>query len=178
LHFLVLTTHSNGTTLIEKQVLHSGIPVTLIPLDATRTIPVNEDFFSAFEQKQDTFEAHYSFQTLKMVHDTWPNSQFHKDYCFWDSFMVGVALSQMRNLERSDQGHGGENEFAEMEYMNISVITSNTPYGTSDGSNPLIGRRSIPKFNVQENGVHSGHVQLGMQDPFCIAKGSKGKCQV
>ncbi|PRQ42055.1 putative hydrolase [Rosa chinensis] len=159
-------------------VLHSGVPITLIPLDATRTIPVNKNFFAAFEQKQDTiFEAQYSFQTLKMVRDTWPNNKFHEEYCFWDSFMVGVALSQMSNLERSDQDHGGENEFAEMEYMNISVVTSNTPYGISDGSNPLISGGLIPKFNLQKNGVHSGHVQLGLQDPFCLVKGGKGKCQ-
>lgn len=158
--------------------MHSGVPITLIPLDATRTIPVNKNFFAAFEQKQDTFEAQYSFQTLKMVRDTWPNNKFHEEYCFWDSFMVGVALSQMGNLERSDQDHGGENEFAEMEYMNISVVTSNTPYGISDGSNPLISGGLIPKFNLQKNGVHSGHVQLGLQDPFCLVKGGKGKCQV
>lgn len=92
----------------------------------------------------------------------------------WDFFMVGVALSQMQSLERDE----GENEFAKMEWRNISVITSNRPYGISDGSNPLIDGRSIPKFNVQKNGVHSGHVQLGMQDPFCLVKGRKGKCQV
>ncbi|KAI5326519.1 hypothetical protein L3X38_035593 [Prunus dulcis] len=154
-------------------VLHSGIPITLIPLDATRTIPVDEKFFSAFELKQETYEAHYSFQSLKMIRDTWPNKEFHKEFCMWDFFMVGVALSQMQSLERDE----GENEFAKMEWRNISVITSNRPYGISDGSNPLIDGRSIPKFNVQKNGVHSGHVQLGMQDPFCLVKGRKGKCQ-
>lgn len=89
----------------------------------------------------------------------------------WDSFLVGVALSIMRN------SHNGENEFAEMQYMNISVVTSNEPYGISDGSNPLITGNSMPKFKVDKDGVHSGHVQMGMQDPFCIQKG-KGKCQV
>lgn len=86
--------------------------------------------------------------------------------------MVGVALSQMRN--------DGENEFAEMEYVNITVVTSNEPYGImSDGSNPLIDERPITKLSVHDkNGVHSGHVQLGMQDPFCLNKGKKGRCQV
>ncbi|XP_015875259.2 nucleoside hydrolase 3 [Ziziphus jujuba] len=153
-------------------VLHSGIPFTLIPLDATRTIPVDENFYLAFENKQDTYEAQYSFKTLKIVHDTWPNSDFYKQYCMWDSFMVGVALSQMRNSH-------GENEFAEMEYMNITVITSNEPYGTSDGSNPLIDWGSSNTiFKIEKNGVHGGHVQLGMQDQFCLVEGGhKGKCQ-
>ncbi|XP_068341526.1 nucleoside hydrolase 3-like [Pyrus communis] len=154
-------------------VLHSGIPVTLVPLDATRTIPLDEPTFKAFEQKQDTYEAQYSFQSLKMVRDTWPNDEFYKQFCMWDSFMVGVALSQMRSSERDDK----ENEFAKLEYMNLTVITSNRPYGISDGSNPLIDGRLITKFGVQKNGVHSGHVQMGMEDPFCLVKEGKGKCQ-
>lgn len=73
----------------------------------------------------------------------------------WDSFMVGLALSQMRSNSH------GENEFAEMEYMKITVVTSNEPYGTSDGSNPLIDWVSSNiniNFKVEKNGVHSGHV--------------------
>ena len=60
------------------QVLHSGIPVTVIPLDATNTIPVTESVFKAFEQKQNTYEAQYSFKALKMAHDTWPDNHFHE----------------------------------------------------------------------------------------------------
>ncbi|KAK8712581.1 hypothetical protein V6N13_147817 [Hibiscus sabdariffa] len=58
------------------EVLHSGIPFTLIPLDATNTVP----------------------------------------------------------------NHEGENEFAEMQYMNITAVTLNLnqPYGALGGSNPLI----------------------------------------
>lgn len=89
--------------------------------------------------------------------------------------MVGVSLSIMRNAHN----HNGENEFAEMEYMNITVVTSNKPYGVNDGSNPFFDGRAIPKFNLERNGVHSGHVQTGNQDPFCFEKGkSKGRCEV
>lgn len=59
------------------QVIHSGIPVTLIPLDATNTIPITEQFFNAFEQSQSTYEAQYCFQSLKMARDTWFNDQFY-----------------------------------------------------------------------------------------------------
>ncbi|XP_017976295.1 PREDICTED: uncharacterized protein LOC18600329 isoform X1 [Theobroma cacao] len=152
------------------KVFHSGIPVTLVPLDATNTIPLSRSFFMEFERRQDTYEAKYCFQALKIIRDTWLSDVFHEQYCMWDSFLVGVALSIMRN------SHNGENEFAEMQYMNISVVTSNEPYGISDGSNPLITGNSMPKFKVDKDGVHSGHVQMGMQDPFCIQKG-KGKCQ-
>jgi len=36
----------------------------------------------------------------------------------WDSFTSGVAVSIMRNSNRNK----GENEFAEMEYININVL--------------------------------------------------------
>ncbi|OVA11405.1 Inosine/uridine-preferring nucleoside hydrolase domain [Macleaya cordata] len=161
-----------GDPFAAYQVFHSGIPVTLVPLDATNTIPINEKFFMTFERRQDTYEAQYIFQSLKMARDTWFDNQFYTSYFMWDSFTAGVASSIMRNL------HGnGENEFAEMEYMNITVVTSNEPYGISDGSNPFFSGRAFPKFNLQKDGVHSGHVQMGLRDPFCIVKNQKGKCQ-
>lgn len=98
-----------------------------------------------------------------------------QSYFMWDSFTSGVAVSIMRNLHNSSHG---ENEFAEMEYMNITVITSNKPYGVSDGSNPFFDGLKVPKFNLTKNGVHSGHVENGLRDPFCIVKNGKGKCKV
>jgi hypothetical protein len=92
----------------------------------------------------------------------------------WDSFMTGVSISTMKNGEK----HNGENDYAEMEYMNITVITSNKPYGAYDGSNPLFDAHPIPRFNLQQ-GVHSGHVQNALDDPFCIVNASsKGICEV
>lgn len=91
----------------------------------------------------------------------------------WDSFMTGVSTSIMRNLHKEN----GENEFAEMEYMNITVITSNKPYGTSDGSNSLFDGH-VQKFNLKKNGVHSGHVQTGIHDPFCLQDIGRGRCKV
>ncbi|KAK1396388.1 hypothetical protein POM88_006251 [Heracleum sosnowskyi] len=72
--------------------------------------------------------------------------------------------------------HDGENEFAEMKYMNIIVVTSYTPYGISDGSNPLFRHRE-DIYNYRQNGIHSGHVQIGNQDPFCLVKGGTGRCE-
>ncbi|CAL9770291.1 unnamed protein product [Musa acuminata subsp. burmannicoides] len=92
----------------------------------------------------------------------------------WDSFASGVAISIMSKADNYD----GENEFAEMKYLNITVVTSNEPYGVRDGSNPFFDGRAVPKFNLEKGGVHSGHVQTGLQDPFCIVKGSdRGICQ-
>ncbi|KAJ6904047.1 hypothetical protein NC651_021255 [Populus alba x Populus x berolinensis] len=162
-----------GDPFAAYQVFHSGIPVTLVPLDATNTIPVNENFFKAFEQNQHTYEAQYCFQSLKMARDTWFDDQFYTSYFMWDSFTSGVAVSIMRTLHNQN----GENEFAEMEYMNITVVTSNEPYGINDGSNPFFNDRKVPKFNLVKGGVHSGHVQTGLRDPFCIVQNGKGRCK-
>ena len=93
----------------------------------------------------------------------------------WDSFTAGVAISSMRNDKNGEFG----NDFAELQYMNVTVITSNKPYGVHDGSNPLFDGRTTPKFGLQKGGVHSGHVQTGITDSFCRIKGSnKGRCEV
>ncbi|XAR49079.1 hypothetical protein NMG60_11032134 [Bertholletia excelsa] len=155
-------------------VLHSGIPITLVPLDATNTIPVSEKFFKVFEQNRNTYEAEYCFQSLKLAHDTWYSDKFYENYFMWDYFMVGVAMSIMRKSQTSQTG---ENEFAEMEYINISVVTSNKPYGIKDGSNPFFDGQAIPKFHLQKNGVHSGHVQTGMRDPYCLVHDGRGRCE-
>ncbi|KAJ6351872.1 hypothetical protein OIU78_007710 [Salix suchowensis] len=162
-----------GDPFAAYQVFHSGIPVTLVPLDATNTIPINENFFKAFEQNQHTYEAQYCFQSLKMARDTWFDDQFYTSYFMWDSFTSGVAVSIMRTLHNQN----GENEFAEMEYMNITVVTSNEPYGIHDGSNPFFDDRKVPKFNLEKGGVHSGHVQTGLRDPFCIVQNGRGRCK-
>eukprot|EP01018_Ginkgo_biloba_P007885 Gb_08959 [translate_table: standard] len=155
------------------QVFHSGLPVTLVPLDATNTIPINEKFFSAFEQNQHTYEAQYCFESLKITRDTWFDSEFYTSYFMWDSFTSGVVISSIRN------GHANinDNEFAELKYRNITVVTSNKPYGIQDGSNILFDNRTVPKFHLRRGGVHSGHVQTGLQDPFCLVPNAKGKCQ-
>jgi hypothetical protein len=98
-----------------------------------------------------------------------------QSYFMWDSFTSGVAISSMR----SEKNGEFENDFAELEYMNITVITSNKPYGVHDGSNPFFDGHATPKFGLAIGGVHSGHVQIGVTDSFCHVKGSKkGKCEV
>ena len=88
--------------------------------------------------------------------------------------MAGVAVSIMSNPHNPN----GENDFAEMEFMNITVVTSNEPYGVSDGSNPFFDGRQVPRFHLEKDGVHSGHVQISLRDPFCLVKNGKGRCQV
>ncbi|CAA0807111.1 inosine-uridine preferring nucleoside hydrolase family protein [Striga hermonthica] len=131
------------------------------------------DPFAAYQKNQRTYEAQYCFRSLKIARDTWFDDQFFMSYFMWDSFLSGVATSIMLKENNSN----GENEFAEMEHMNITVVTSNEPYGISDGSNPFFDGLKKPKFNLKKNGVHSGHVYARLRDPFCITKNGKGRCK-
>ncbi|KAL6493339.1 Nucleoside hydrolase 3 [Orobanche gracilis] len=148
------------------QVIHSGVPVTLVPLDATDTIPITNEFLDEFEKNQHTYEAQYCFNILKMVRDTWFTDEFFKIFFMWDSLLAGVATSIMLKQNNIN----GENDFAEMKYMNITVITSNEPYGILDPSNPFYYGSKKPKFNLTKNGVHSGRVVTGATDAFCHSK--------
>ncbi|KAG7555762.1 Ribonucleoside hydrolase-like [Arabidopsis suecica] len=160
------------------QVFHSGVPITMVPLDATNTIPINKKFFETFEKNQRTYEAQYIFSSLKIIRDTLLPEKFYARYFMWDSFTAGVAVSIMRNSGNSNKNNNkGENDFAEMEYMNITIVTSNEPYGRSDSSNPFFYTKRTPKFNLTLGGVHSGHVQRGLRDPICISRSGKGNCK-
>ncbi|KNA10813.1 hypothetical protein SOVF_140830 isoform B [Spinacia oleracea] len=59
------------------QVIHSQIPITLVPLDATNTIPMTKDFFETFEKNQKTYEAQYCFRSLKMARTGLSDDQFY-----------------------------------------------------------------------------------------------------
>ncbi|CAA0807104.1 inosine-uridine preferring nucleoside hydrolase family protein [Striga hermonthica] len=148
------------------QVIHSGIKIILVPLDATDTMPITPEFLEEFEKNQQTFEAQFCFKNLKMIRDTWFTDNFSTIFFMWDSFLTGIATSIM--LKHNNPN--GCNEFAEMEYKNITVVTSNKPYGISDSSNPFFDNREKSKFKLTKKGVHSGHVITGLGDPFCIAR--------
>jgi len=44
-----------------------------------------------------------------------------------------------------------------------------------DGSNPFFDSQILPKFHVKQRGLHNGHVQIGIQDPFFLVKNWKRK---
>lgn len=58
------------------------------------------------------------------------------------------------------------------------MITLNEPYGISDGSNAIFNGQNIPQFGLKKNGVHSGHVQIGIQDSFGLCENETGICKV
>ncbi|MBA0731111.1 hypothetical protein Golax_025854 [Gossypium laxum] len=53
-----------GDPFIAYQVLHSCITITIVPLDATNTIPLTKEFLKAFEESQGTYEVECCFRSL------------------------------------------------------------------------------------------------------------------
>ena len=79
--------------------LHSGIPITRVLLDAINTIPMTEKLFKEFSRRQDIVEAQHCFSTLKMVRDTDFDERIHSEYFMWDSCPAGVTVL----IRRRDQ---------------------------------------------------------------------------
>ncbi|KAI5083931.1 hypothetical protein GOP47_0000100 [Adiantum capillus-veneris] len=154
------------------QVVHSGLPITLVPLDATNTIPLTAEFFNKLKDNQITYEAQFVYQVVDMTKETWFNDNFNKEYFLWDSFTSGVAVSSiLTNYSIT------KNKYCVLGYRKVTVVTSNAPYGVQDGSNPSFDDRAVPRFRLQNGSVHSGHVQTGLQDSFCLNPSRKEKCQ-
>ena len=80
--------------------IHSGIPVTLVPLDATNTIPITEQFFDAFEKSQDTYEAQYCFKSLKISRDTWFDNEFYSVVSLNEFYNV-IILCYLLNMHQT-----------------------------------------------------------------------------
>ncbi|KAJ7542802.1 hypothetical protein O6H91_09G012800 [Diphasiastrum complanatum] len=153
------------------QVFHSGVPITHVPLDVTNYVPVSQVFLSTLGKNPETLEAQYVYQTFNILRETWFDDNFYNSFFLWDSFASAVTISGMLT------GHNPhKNKYAVIHPKNITVLTSDKPYGINDGSNPFFDNRTMPKFHLQKGGVHSGHVQTGIQDPFCLVPDGKGTC--
>src|SRR5262245_14596630 len=71
-------------------VLSSGVPVTLVPLDATNQAPVTVDFHKRLRANQRTPWAEVVFKVL----DKRIDSIRKVEYCFWDPLAAAVALDE------------------------------------------------------------------------------------
>ena len=71
-------------------VLASGAPVTLVPLDATNTVPVTWDFYRNFQHDRLTPQADFVFRALSK------NRGFLRSggYYFWDPLTAAVASDE------------------------------------------------------------------------------------
>ncbi|HEU0294899.1 MAG TPA: nucleoside hydrolase [Anaerolineales bacterium] len=67
-------------------VFQSGVPITLVPLDATNDVPVTRDFVSRLKNDQGTPEATFVFEVLTQYHDFIRSG----GYSFWDPLAASI----------------------------------------------------------------------------------------
>lgn len=71
-------------------VLNSGIPVILVPLDATKDVPVTRNFYQALEKARDTSSANLVYEMLTANLGFVDSGGFQ----FWDSLTAAIFTDQ------------------------------------------------------------------------------------
>lgn len=71
-----------------SMVFQSGVPLTLVPLDATNRVPVTAQFFARLEADRSTPAAQTAYRLLRRLQSLAPN----RDFYLWDPMTVAVAL--------------------------------------------------------------------------------------
>ena len=69
-----------------SMVFASGLPMTLVPLDATNFVPVDQAFVNRLERENDTSQAEFVYRLLKASEDLIAEG----GYCFWDTFSAAL----------------------------------------------------------------------------------------
>jgi inosine-uridine nucleoside N-ribohydrolase len=72
--------------LAARRVFHSGVPITLVPLDATNQVPVTQEFYRKMEENHTTPEANFVLEVLKRSLDYLPTGRMF----FWDPLAAAV----------------------------------------------------------------------------------------
>lgn len=71
-------------------VFDSGVPITLIPLDATNEAPVTLDFYNRLKKENTTPESDFFFKILTQELDSINNGQYY----FWDPLAAGITIDE------------------------------------------------------------------------------------
>ena len=71
-------------------VLGSGVPITLVPLDATKFVPVTAGFYKVLRGRRDTPAAEFAYRVLTQKEGDIRNG----GYCFWDPLTAAVVTDE------------------------------------------------------------------------------------
>jgi inosine-uridine nucleoside N-ribohydrolase len=73
--------------LAAQQVFESGVPITLVPLDATNDVPIKYKFHREYEDTATTPEAQFVIEVTKILWQV-------PDYYFWDALCAAIATDE------------------------------------------------------------------------------------
>ena len=90
-------------------VFESGVPIVLVPLDATKDVPVTRDFYKALDENRSTAAANLVFELLTANLDFVDSGGFQ----FWDSLTAAVftdqSIASFRDIQLTVvEGEGSE----------------------------------------------------------------------
>jgi inosine-uridine nucleoside N-ribohydrolase len=69
----------------------SGVPVSLVPLDATNQVPMTKDFYNILSQEEQALHLRLIYQLLRHLHDSWGPNFFFKEFYFWDPLAAMIC---------------------------------------------------------------------------------------
>ncbi|MBL8132968.1 MAG: nucleoside hydrolase [Anaerolineae bacterium] len=75
--------------LAAAQVIESGIPITLVPLDATQAVPITGDFYDALKEDRTTPVAEFVYQELTTL-----QVRRYSGWFFWDTLTSQAAVDE------------------------------------------------------------------------------------
>jgi len=73
-------------------VLHSGVPVTMVSLDATNQLPLTREFYNTLK-RQNSPAIKFIYQTCKDIADKFSLEFFLKHFYLWDPLAAMIAIS-------------------------------------------------------------------------------------
>lgn len=71
-------------------VVNSGVPVTLIPLDATNQVPVTFEFYNRLKEESKTTESEFFLKILTQQLDSIKSGQYY----FWDPLAAALVINE------------------------------------------------------------------------------------
>jgi inosine-uridine nucleoside N-ribohydrolase len=111
-------------------VFQSGVPITLIPLDATNHAPVTDSFYKSIKNDRQTSEARFVFDLLTKYHDFIRTG----GYYFWDPLAAAILT---------------ENSLATFETKTLIVIEEE---GNESGRTQVSGNGASIRVAVSADG--------------------------
>jgi pyrimidine-specific ribonucleoside hydrolase len=103
-------------------VFHSGIPIILVPLDATKDVPVTRNFYQALDEHQDTPSANLVYEMLTSNLGFVDSGGFQ----FWDSLTAAIFTDP---------------SIAKFEQMELTVVEEDGP--ESGRTKPVSGGSEV-----------------------------------
>ncbi len=130
--------------LAAEQVLGSGAAVTLVPLDATNTVPMTMDFYRDLQNEHSTSLAEFALRVLAAQEENLRSG----NYYFWDPLAAAIAVE------------GGLGEY---EKVNLGVLTEGEASGQTlrGGQGALVD--VVVRVDAQDFEEHFLNVLNGRQ---------------